>query len=138
MALATVTVLPKSVAFNGATYDSTNGGPSEASFTYGGREITEYSGDAFYGQTFVVDGVCNASCTLKDLKQIISPGTKGMLTFIVTGKSGADSSKTDTTITMTNMVFVGSGPATQPRAAAGSTQLRWAHDSQDGTTGPVG
>lgn len=139
MAQATVTILPRSVAFSGTTWDSLTGGPIEASYTHSGRPMTEYTGDGLYGQSFIVDGGCNASVTIRDMGTgaTFPLGTKGTLSFIVTGKSGADSSKQDVTITMSNMLYEGCGPATQPRSAAGSISHRWVHDSDDGSTVPL-
>ena len=139
MAQATVTILPKSVSFSGTTWTSLVGGPIEASYTHSGRGLTEYTGDALYGQSFIVDGACSASVTIRDMStgSAFPLGTKTTLTFIVTGKSGADSSKADVTIVMSNMLYEGCGPASQPRAAAGSIAHRWVHDSDDGTTVPI-
>lgn len=137
MAQATVTVAPKSVTFGGHTWTSADGGPIEFTFTYGGRELNDWTGDAEYPQTFIVDSTCTASVTLRDIKQIIAPGTRDSVVAIATGKMGADTAKTDVTITLTDMLFVGAGPATQPRAAAGSVTLRFAHDSADGSTSPL-
>jgi hypothetical protein len=139
MAQATVTILPRSVAFSGTTWDSNTGGSIEGSYTHSGRPITEWTGDALYGQSFIVDGAASCSCTIRDLGTgaAFPLGTKGDVVYIVTGKSGADSSKMDVTITLKNMLYEGCGPATQPRAAAGSIQHRWTHDSDDGTTSPI-
>jgi len=38
---------------------------------------------------------------------------------------------------MSNMLYEGCGPATQPRAAAGSISHRWTHDSDNGTDVPI-
>jgi hypothetical protein len=137
MSQATVTVAPKSVTFGGHTWTSADGGPIEATYTYGGRELNDWTGDAMYPQTFTVDGVCNATVTLRDIKTLIEPGTRDTLAYIVTGKMGADTAKSDVSINMSDMIFIGAGPATQPRAAAGSITLRFSHDSQDGSTAPV-
>ncbi len=135
--MATITVVPKSVATPVGTFTAASGGPVEASFSYGGRELTEWTGDAFYGQSFVVDGTAAASVTVRDLAQSGVPGTKGSVVIVATGKVSPVSDKSDVTITLTNMVYVGAGPATQPRAAAGSITLRFVHDSTDGTTSPI-
>jgi hypothetical protein len=134
--MATVTIYPKTVTFN-QSWDSSSGGPIEATFNYGGTELSDWTGDMLYPQTFVINATCTATVTLREVKTLIAPGTKDTLTFLVTGKSGADSSKSDVTVTMQNMVFLGAGPASQPRAAAGSVTLRFAHDSSDGSTAPV-
>ena len=134
MAVANITVFPASVTFNGATYDSTNGGPVEASYSYGGRELSDYSGDAMYPTlTVPVDAYCRASVTLRAFKTILAPGTTGTLVINVNSKTGGAL----TTVTMSSMCFINAEPATQPRAAPGSITLHWAHQSADGTSAPA-
>src|SRR5260370_40644949 len=132
MPVTAVTFYVKSAVFNGTTYDSTNGGPVRVDLSIGGKPLTEWAGDAFWPVLAVShSGRAQARVFLKDVKRTEAPNTKSSLVLTLTGKAA------NTTLTLANMVYIGTEQLNQTRAGAGECAMVFEHESADGTTFPL-
>ena len=130
MAVST-TIYPKQITWNGATWDSDDTGPLALSYDHESRTVETRTGDDEYSRTtFSVDKTLRVSVRLQEVKHVLSPGTKSDMTATLSTKAGTVS------ITFDDMIFE-SVSGSQERAADGSAELMFVHESDDGTTNPV-
>lgn len=127
----TPTIYASSVAWNSSTWNASGGGPIAVTYDHSSRSEEARSGDDEYARTvFSVDKNLRATVRLQDVDVIPDIGTKSNLTATLSTKSGTK------TLTMVGMVFEGAA-ASQDRATIGDVELRFIHESADGSTVPI-
>ena len=122
------------VTWDGNTWDTTtNGGPIECSYAHSGRIEENRVGDNIYPTVIATpDKSCVATVTLREVKQTLDLGGAGAeMVMTVSGKGAVTQN-----ITLAGMVLVDVG-ATNRRGEFGAVVLRFAHESEDGTTVPI-
>lgn len=127
-----VTLYPKTITWNGATWNSLGGGPLRVEAEVGGDPVAEQSGDADWN-TFlqIANKRCRVVVRLREFKQVYNPGTfSGSIVCTLTSKTAT------ITVTFATMILVSMRPA-QDRAAPGDVELIFMHESVDGTTMPM-
>lgn len=131
MSVPVTTIYLQSFTWNSVSWNAAGGGPIRGEYDYGGDELPDQTSDAFWA-TFlaIVNGRAHMRITVREVKQILTIGTKSTGVMTLVGKANS------VLVTGANMVLIECQPGEQGRATAGSATLRFGYESADGTTAP--
>jgi hypothetical protein len=128
-----VPVFLVSVAWNSNTWNAATGGIQAIDFEKGGEPLPHWAGDDILPRWQAwVRQLVDITVTVDYVAPSTAEGTKASLVFVL---RMADET-TVKTVTITNMKLVRMS-LSQSEAVAGSTRLRFVHESDDGQSDPV-